>query len=129
MFIFYAAGVGAGRGRNEYLGEWVCLDWSLDGDCLMPTTLQYPLERSRALEQKWARLRHRGVSTIMGVWGQQENGALSQAHKTPGFASTQNVRLDELLARFGCRDEIAPFDDAFAVRAGELIAKANSPLR
>jgi hypothetical protein len=95
----------------------------------MPTSLQYPLERSRALEQKWARLLHRGDSTIMGVWGQQENGPLSQSHKTPAFASRQNTRLDELLARFGCRNEIAPFDYAFAERAGELIAKANSPLR
>jgi hypothetical protein len=65
----------------------------------------------------------------MGVWA-QENGPLLQSDKTPGPASsTQNVRLKELLARFGCRDEIAPFDYVFAKRAGELIAKANSPQR
>jgi hypothetical protein len=88
----------------------------------MPTPLQYPLERSRALEERWARLMHRGDSTIMRVWA-QENGPLLQSDKTP---ATQNVRLDELLARFGCRDEIAPYDDVFAKRAGELIAKVNS---
>jgi len=30
----------------------------LPGDCLMPTPLQYPLERSRAVQEKWLRPLH-----------------------------------------------------------------------
>jgi len=38
------------------------------------------------------------------------------------FISAQNARLDELLALFGCANEIAPLDgDELAKRAGEII--------
>jgi hypothetical protein len=29
------------------------------GDCVMPSPLQYPVERSRALQEKWLRLLHK----------------------------------------------------------------------
>ena len=34
------------------------IEGSVAGDCVMPTPLQYPLERCRALQEKWLRLPH-----------------------------------------------------------------------
>jgi hypothetical protein len=52
---------------------------------------------------------------------------MPQQHKTWIFVSQQNARLDELMALFDCRNEIAPFDiDAFGQRAGKLIAASSS---
>jgi hypothetical protein len=44
-----------------------------------------------------------------------------------GIRIATNARLDELIALFGCGNEIAPIDnDGFHRRAGELIARAIS---
>ncbi len=44
--------------------------------------------------------------------------------------SKQCARLDEVLALFGCRSEIAPTDiERFGRRAGELIARHATPIR
>ena len=47
---------------------------------------------------------------------------MSDNDETWIFISAQNARLNELLALFGCANEIAPLDgDELAKRAGELI--------
>ena len=47
---------------------------------------------------------------------------MSDNDETWIFISAQNARLDELLALFGCANEIAPLDgDELAKRAGEII--------
>jgi hypothetical protein len=49
------------------------------------------------------------------------------ANKTWVLISGENARLDELIALFGCENEIADIDtDTFRRRAGELIAHAAS---
>ena len=46
---------------------------------------------------------------------------MSDNDKTWIFISAQNARLNELLALFGCANEIAPLDgEELAKRAGEI---------
>jgi hypothetical protein len=44
--------------RNE-LSRRMLSKVQLAGDCLMPTPLQYPLERCRALQEKWLQVLHK----------------------------------------------------------------------
>ena len=80
----------------------------------MPSPLQYPLERSRALQQRWARLMHQTAVTSPNV---------NAPHRVAVVASIPPAdnRLAELMKLFGCADEIAPVDeDAFDRKASEV---------
>jgi hypothetical protein len=89
----------------------------------VPTPLQYPLERSRALQQRWARLLQRTAVTRPSV---------NEPHGVVVIASIQPAdnRLAELMKLFGCTDEIAPVDaDALGRKASEVIWRGVSTPR
>jgi hypothetical protein len=105
----------------------------------VPNSLQYPIERHRDLQRKWNRLFQRTVMSD-GVLADSRHPTLRhKAHRTPSWHTSpgrglpsdgvleEDARFDELIASFGCSNEIAPIElDAFGDRAGKLIAASSS---
>lgn len=51
--------IGAGEHEEERIITEDVVYGSVAGDCAMPTPLQYPVERSRALQEKWLKVLHK----------------------------------------------------------------------
>jgi hypothetical protein len=102
----------------------------------LPNSLQYPLERERDLQRKWNRLFQRTVTASADL---RHPTLRHKANRTVSWHTgrgrgmpfdgvlKEDARFDDLIASFGCSNEIAPIElEAFGDRAGKLIAASSS---
>ncbi len=96
-----------------------------------PRSISHCRLTRRALMTDLCHQRHNGAATFSRYQGcperrGEEVGHVPHKHRH----SKQSARLDEVLALFGHKDEIAPTDiERFGRRAGELIARDARPIR